>query len=80
MIHGENRSGICLAMQSQQNVDILIKDFEQAIAAGYNPNVVIEQVFRNRGINENDLTDSDKRRLERKVEQIYQSYQTRRDK
>lgn len=61
-------------MQSQRNTDILIKDFEQLIAAGYNPNTVIDQAFSNRGIKQSDLTDTDKKRLQRKVEELYQSY------
>lgn len=65
-------------MQSQQNTDMLIHDFEQLIAAGYNPNTIKEQAFANRGISESDLTDLDKKRLQRKVEEIYQAYNSRR--
>jgi len=62
-------------MQSQQDTDKLIQDFEQYIKAGYNPNAVADKIFQNRGIRETDLTAADKKRLERKVEEIWQAYQ-----
>ena len=62
-------------MQSQQDTDILIKDFENAIAAGYNPNEVRDDIFAKRNLSENDLTYNDKQRLIRKVEAIWQEAQ-----
>lgn len=67
-------------MQSEQDTDKIIKACEQLIAAGYNPNIVIEQACHSCGISMNSLTDVDKMRLVKKVEKICQSRQTRRDR
>lgn len=65
-------------MQSQQNVNTIIKDFENALSAGCDPNLVLQQVFEKRGIREYDLTATDKKKLERRVQEIYATFQTRR--
>ena len=65
-------------MQSQQNVNTIIKDFENALSAGCDPNLVLQQVFEKRGIKEYDLTTTDKKKLERRVQEIYAAFQTRR--
>lgn len=65
-------------MQSQQNVNTIIKDFENALSAGCDPNLVLQQVFEKRGIREYDLTATDKKKLERRVQEIYAAFQTRR--
>ena len=62
-----------MAMQSQEYTDKLIEQFEMAIAAGYNPNMVYEDVFSKVGCSEADLTDFDKVRLQQKVESMYRS-------
>lgn len=62
-------------MQSQQNADTLIKDFEDAIAAGYNPNEIKDEVFAKRHLTEGDLTYNDQQRLIRKVEAAWKSAQ-----
>lgn len=60
-------------MQSSSDADLIIRDFEAAIEAGYNPNDVKEQILNNRGIKESDLTDMDINRINRRVENIYKN-------
>jgi hypothetical protein len=80
-IVGMGRNGFMnQIMQSEQNTDKIIKTCEQLIAAGYNPNIVIEQACYSCGVSMNSLTDMDKQRLVKKVEEIYRSNQTRRDR
>ena len=62
-------------MQSQQDTDMLIKDFEEAIAAGYNPNDIRDEIFAKRNVSESDLTYNDKQRLIRKVEAAWKTAQ-----
>ena len=58
-------------LQSQQDTDLLIKDFEDAIRKGLNPNEVEDQIYKARKVNPKDLTINDQRRLKRKVEEIW---------
>lgn len=67
-------------MQSEQDTNKIIKTCEELIIAGYNPNIVIEQACQKNGIRMNSLTDMDKQRIVKKVEEIYKSNQTRRDR
>lgn len=68
-------------MQSDQDANKIIKTCEELIIAGYNPNIVIiEQACQKSGIRMNSLTDIDKQRIVKKVEEIYKSNQTRRDR
>lgn len=67
-------------MQSDQDTNKIIKTCEELIIAGYNPNIVIEQACHKCGIRVNSLTDLDKQRIVKKVEEIYQSNQARRDR
>lgn len=67
-------------MQSDQDTNKIIKTCEELIIAGYNPNIVIEQACQKNGIRMNSLTDIDKQRIVKKVEEIYKSNQTRRDR
>lgn len=67
-------------MQSEHDTNKIIKTCEELIAAGYNPNIVIEQACRKNNISMNGLTDSDKQRLVKKVKEIYQSNKSRRDR
>ena len=63
-----------MIMQSQSNLDIVLKDFEAAIAAGLNPNDVKDEILAKRNLKESDFTSFDIATLNRKVEQIYKSY------
>lgn len=66
-----------MIMERMQRLDVLVKDFERAIAAGYNPNYVKDEIFRKRGITESDLTKSEIESLEKRISAIYKSYQSR---
>ena len=60
-----------MVMQREQDIENIISDFEKAIAAGYNPNQVRDEILRNNGITH--LTAAESARITRKVEEIYQS-------
>ena len=69
MLNGFN----AMIMQSQQDTDKVIRELEVAVEAGYNPNIAFSQVLERCGVRERDLTDLtdfDRQRLKRKVEQI----------
>ena len=73
-VNGLGQNGfVNYILQSQQDTDLLIKDFEDAIKKGFNPNEVEEQIYRARKVNPKDLTINDQRRLKRKVEEIWAS-------
>lgn len=59
-----------MLQQSDDNVNRLLREFRAAIENGYNPNVVYDEVFEKVGCTEDDLTESDKRRLKMKVEEM----------
>lgn len=66
MLNGFN----AMIMQSQQDTDKVIRELEVAVEAGYNPNIAFSQVLERCEVRERDLTDFDRQRLKRKVEQI----------
>ena len=71
-VNGLGQNGfVNYILQSQQDTDLLIKDFEDAIRKGLNPNEVEDQIYRARKVNPKDLTINDQRRLKRKVEEIW---------
>ena len=73
-VNGLGQNGfVNYILQSQQDTDLLIKDFEDAIRKGLNPNDVEDQIYRARKVNPKDLTINDQRRLKRKVEEIWAS-------
>lgn len=73
-ISGLGKNGfVNYILQSQQDTDLLIKDFEDAIRRGLNLNEVEDQIYRARKVNPKDLTMDDQRRLKRKVEEIWAS-------
>lgn len=59
-----------MIMQSQQDTDRVIKELENAARAGYNPHMVFSQVLDECRVREKDLTDFDKQRLKRKIDEI----------
>lgn len=73
MYNGKVNGMQTMIMQSQEYTDKLIEQFEMAIAAGYNPNMVENEVFDKVGCSLADLTDFDQQRLKTKVEQLYRS-------
>ena len=73
-VNGLGKNGfVNYILQSQQDTDLLIKDFEDAIRKGLNPNEVEDQIYRARKVTPQDLTINDQRRLKRKVEEIWAS-------
>ena len=73
-VNGLGQNGfVNYILQSQQDTDLLIKDFEDAIRKGFNPNEVEDQIYKARKVNPKDLTINDQRRLKRKVEEIWAS-------
>ena len=61
--------------QSEIYLDKLVKEFIIVIKAGGNPNDYIDEVFEKVGCRQSDLSDLDVKRLERRVEAAYCSYQ-----
>ena len=57
-----------MVRQQAEDVDNVIKDLEKAVAAGHNPNIFFEDVLRKNGVRSQDLSESDKDRIKRRVE------------
>lgn len=58
---------------SQEKTDIVLADFDKIISElGYAcpPQEILAEILKSNRISENDLTDFDKRRLMRKVEEV----------
>lgn len=62
-----------MIMDSAQNADNVINDFEKAFAAGMNPNNLLTEILDDRNLTIEDFTDQDIQRVNRKVEQIYKT-------
>lgn len=58
-------------LQSSENADNVISDFEKVFMAGMDPNVVIRKVMNDRNLSDKDFTDTDITRVNRKIEAIY---------
>lgn len=59
-----------MIMQSQQDADRIIEQIEIVDNMGANPNITFIQALDKCGVRESDLTDFDKQRIKRKIEQI----------
>jgi hypothetical protein len=59
--------------ESRTNLEMVMPDFEKAIAAGYNPNDVKDMIFKSHQIDESDFTDVDKKELVRRVDNIWKA-------
>jgi hypothetical protein len=58
---------------SQEKTDIMLADFDKIISElgyTYPPQEILAEILKLNRISENDLTDFDKRRLMRKVEEV----------
>ena len=66
-----------MVMQEQEDADRVIECFIQAIAAGYIPTspMIQKAVFEKAGVDINDLDDFNRRRIEKKVNEIWESKQ-----
>ena len=64
-----------MVMQADLEADILIACFEEAIKAGLNPTLesVQMQVFNAANIDPADLDDFNRRRVEKRVQEIWES-------
>ena len=60
-------------MDSSTKADRVIKDFEEKLTPGMDPNTLIDQILRDRHISENEFTETDINRINRKVESVYKS-------
>ena len=70
--HNGKINGIEVAiMQSAENADNVINDFEKAIMAGMNPNQAIDKVLKNRNLTAEDFTITDLTRINRRIEAAY---------
>lgn len=58
-------------LQSHENLQKVLPDFQAAIDAGYDPNLVKDQIFAKYHITDSDFMDSDARKLIRQVEAMY---------
>ena len=59
-----------MIMQSQESADNVIKSFEQYLSAGFGAEAALTQAYIVNNVSENDLTDFDKERIKRKVEDV----------
>lgn len=57
-----------MIMQSQEDVDNVIESFEQYLNAGFGIEAALTQAYMENNVSENDLTDFDKERIKRKIE------------
>lgn len=71
--NGKINGAEVMIMESSMKADNVIHDFEQALAAGMDPNQVIDKVLKDRHYSESDFTDVDINRINRKVEAIYKA-------
>ena len=64
-----------MVIQEQEDADRVIEFFEKAIAAGYNPNDIHIQymIFKKAKVDINDLDDFNKKRIEKRVNEIWES-------
>ena len=62
-----------MVMQSSKNADDVINDFEKAFTAGLNPNNVLDTILQNRNLTEEDFTEDDIHRINRRIEAIYKT-------
>lgn len=60
-----------MIMQSSEDKTRLIAAFKRYIDMGYNPNDVIDRVFRETHVNESDLLDEDVKTINRTIEKYY---------
>lgn len=69
-----------MVMQTEEEFNKIVECFEALIAAGYNPaNEAIQKTaFSMAGVDPTNVTVFNKKRLERKVNEIWETYQTRR--
>lgn len=60
-------------MESAAKADTLIKDFENTLVAGMDPNLVVDKILQDRNYSESDFTDMDIHKINRRIEAIYKT-------
>ena len=69
--HNGGINGIEVAiLQSAENADNVVNDFEKAFAAGMDPNQTLKRVLDDRRLSEDDFTALDIMKVNRKIEAI----------
>lgn len=66
--NGQLNGAQAMIMQSQESTDNVIKSFEQYLNAGFGIEAALTQAYMENHVSENDLTDFDKERIKRKIE------------
>lgn len=61
-------------LQSNENLEKVLPDFEDAIFRGKNPNDVKDEIFAKYHITDEDFTNSDAQLLIQKVEAMFDRY------
>lgn len=67
--NGQLNGAQVMIMQSQESADNVIKSFEEYLSAGFGIETALTQAYMENNVSENDLTDFDKERIKRKVEE-----------
>ena len=62
----------CMVFQHQMDLENAVKDFENAIKSGLDPNDAAPHILRKNNLT--NLSREDKAYLERKIEAIYESH------
>lgn len=63
----------CYMMNSYHEANKVIKLFESAVAQGYNPVEVEQEVWNKAGVDPATLLDTDKKRIQLRVNEIWES-------
>ena len=66
--NGQLNGAQAMIMQSQESTDNVIESFEQYLNAGFGIEAALTQAYMENNVSENDLTDFDKERIKRKIE------------
>ena len=66
--NGQLNGAQAMIMQSQESTDNVIESFEQYLKAGFGIEAALTQAYMENNVSENDLTDFDKERIKRKIE------------
>jgi len=64
-----------MVTQSSANADLVIREFQRLMSEYMDPNAVIGQILDDNNLTNDDFTDSDIARINRRIEAIYKSMQ-----
>lgn len=72
--YGDKINGMqTVIMQSAENADKVVSDFDKYFMAGLDPNMVIQKIMDINNFTNSDFTESDIHRINKKIESIYKS-------